>query len=118
MIEANVIEANDDAPDRRTTAPDEVRAVKRRETHIHPVAITEPENAKIGIRVDETSENGTEIEVTVVAGIMMNGQRDENVAIGAISSRTDHVAESVRDETEENENEAQLLPRRGSQHPI
>lgn len=114
----NVIEANDDAPDRRTTAPEEARAVKQKETHIHPVATTELENAKTGIRVDEMSENGTEIEVTAVAGIMTNGQRDENEVIGAISSKTDHVAESVRDEKEENDDEAQLLLRRESQHPI
>ena len=113
-----MIEANDDAPDRRTTALAEVRAAKQKETPIHPVAITELENAKTGIRVDEMSENGTETEVTVVAGITTNGQRDENEAIGAISSKTDLAAESVRDETEENDDEAQLLLRRESQHLI
>jgi hypothetical protein len=112
-----VTEVNDDAQDRRTTAPDEARAVKQKETHIHPAAITELENAKTGIRgVDEMSENGTEIEVTVVAGIMTNGRRDENEAIVAISLRTDLAAESVRDEIEENnDDEVQLLLKRGSQ---
>lgn len=117
-----MIEAKDDAPDRPTMAPDEVRAAKLRETHIHPVAITELENAKTAILVDGMSENGTEIVAIVVAGIMRSGRRDENEAIEATSLKTDHVAESARDETRENNNnnddEAQHLPRKESQHLI
>ncbi|GAM37937.1 hypothetical protein TCE0_033f08281 [Talaromyces pinophilus] len=111
-IEVNVIEATDDAPDRRTTAPDEVRAAKQKETPIHPVAITELENAKTGIRVDEMSENGTETEVTVVVGITTNGQRDENEAIGAISSKTDLAAESKREPTPDLTNVVSILERK------
>lgn len=96
-------------------APDGVRAAKQRETHIRLVAITGLGNARTGILVDGMSENGTEIEEIVVAGIMMSGHRDENEAIGAISLRTDHDAESARDETEENnDDEAQHLLRRES----
>lgn len=108
------IEVNGVVPGRRTMSPVEVRAVKQKQTHIHPVATTELENAKTGIRVDEMNENGTEIAVIVVAGIMMTGRRDENEATGAIFSRTDPAAESVKDGIE-NDDGAQLLLRSGSQ---
>lgn len=64
-----VREANGDVQGRRIMAPIELLAGNRKQTHIHPAAITELGNVKTGIRLEGMSESGIEIEVIEVIGV-------------------------------------------------